>query len=547
MNQLRRAATLGGVLFVSTVHAEPTRNIELSVFDPTPTTAGAAFQVQNADVGESGDYAASVFTTYASKPLVLATDMSTMTVVRHHTKLSLGGAYAFGGRFEAGLRVPLYMQSGDPVPAGETGVQPADGAALGDVTLHGKMRLVGGGKLRAGLGLAVTLPSATDDEFTGSRLPTARLLGLVSVSATRTLTLHFNVGGVLRQTSQFANIEQRSGFAWGAGASLRAFEKVFFDLQAFGDVLPSGDHARPTETDPMGPSSSLKTMEALAGARILTSQATSLGIGVGRGLTAGIGEPGFRGVITFAYTPGAKALAPLYIPPPPIVLDPNVEDSDYDKLVDAKDKCPKEGEDKDGFEDEDGCPEPDNDNDGVLDAKDKCPLVAEDKDNFADGDGCPDPDNDNDGVADADDKCPDKAEKINGKDDDDGCPDSGNSLVISNPDRLELLESVLFNDDDIDNESANQLNQLAATLRARADIVRLRITVHVQPTKNAKKDQGLSDRRATAVREWLLKYGIKPERIEVKGFGGTNPLVKPATKGASMINDRIELIILERN
>ena len=31
------------------------------------------------------------------------------------------------------------------------------------------------------------------------------------------------------------------------------------------------------------------------------------------------------------------------------------------------------------------------------------------------------------------------------------------------------------------------------------------------------------------------------------GFGGSTPLINPDTKGAAMINDRIELIILERN
>ena len=61
---------------------------------------------------------------------------------------------------------------------------------------------------------------------------------------------------------------------------------------------------------------------------------------------------------------------------------------------------PTEREDKDGFEDDDGCPDLDNDRDGVPDEKDKCPAQAEDRDEFEDGDGCPDDDNDKDGVAD---------------------------------------------------------------------------------------------------------------------------------------------------
>ena len=101
-------------------------------------------------------------------------------------------------------------------------------------------------------------------------------------------------------------------------------------------------------------------------------------------------------------------------------------DSDGDGIADDVDKCPEEAEDKDGFEDTDGCPEPDNDKDGVLDKDDKCPNDAEDKDGFKDYDGCPELDNDEDGVPDATDKCPNKKEDRDGYQDDDGCPDDDN-------------------------------------------------------------------------------------------------------------------------
>src|SRR6185312_8749748 len=81
-------------------------------------------------------------------------------------------------------------------------------------------------------------------------------------------------------------------------------------------------------------------------------------------------------------------------------------DRDGDGIKDNADKCPDQPEDKDGFQDEDGCPDLDNDGDGLNDAIDKCPNDPEDKDGFEDEDGCPDPDNDNDGIADKDDKCP---------------------------------------------------------------------------------------------------------------------------------------------
>jgi len=221
-------------------------------------------------------------------------------------------------------------------------------------------------------------------------------------------------------------------------------------------------------------------------------------------------------------------------------------DNDGDMISDANDKCPLEPEDKDGFQDDDGCPDADNDRDGVADLQDKCPNEPEDADGFKDVDGCPDLDNDGDGFADAQDKCPNEAEVINGTDDDDGCPDKGNAFVVISPDRLELLESIEFKKTTIQKASFNVLGQIGATLRAHPEILRLRITVHMQPSKKPDEDRKTSELRAFAIREWLIKYGIEEKRLEPRGFGGSKPLVDPTTRGSKQINERIDLIILER-
>lgn len=104
-------------------------------------------------------------------------------------------------------------------------------------------------------------------------------------------------------------------------------------------------------------------------------------------------------------------------------------DKDGDGVPNKTDTCKEEAEDTDGFQDEDGCPDPDNDADNIPDADDKCPTDAEDKDMFQDTDGCPDPDNDGDGVNDPDDKCAD--EKEDGQGAKDGCPDVSGELLMS--------------------------------------------------------------------------------------------------------------------
>jgi len=103
-----------------------------------------------------------------------------------------------------------------------------------------------------------------------------------------------------------------------------------------------------------------------------------------------------------------------------------VQDDDHDGIKNDIDRCPKDAEDEDGFEDADGCPDPDNDKDNIPDLKDKCPNEAEDIDAYQDEDGCPDLDNDADGIPDLKDQCPNKAEDFDGFEDNDGCVDPDN-------------------------------------------------------------------------------------------------------------------------
>lgn len=73
-----------------------------------------------------------------------------------------------------------------------------------------------------------------------------------------------------------------------------------------------------------------------------------------------------------------------------VCTERKTEDADGDRVVDAEDRCPAKAEDRDDFQDDDGCPDPDNDADGVPDENDKCMNVAEDRNDFRDDDGCPD-------------------------------------------------------------------------------------------------------------------------------------------------------------
>lgn len=109
------------------------------------------------------------------------------------------------------------------------------------------------------------------------------------------------------------------------------------------------------------------------------------------------------------------------------------KDADQDGIADAEDECPNEAEDEDGFQDYDGCPDPDDDLDGIADADDKCRFEAETHNDFEDEDGCPEvgPDADGDGIGDYYDVCPNEAETRNGIRDADGCPEADEEELLA--------------------------------------------------------------------------------------------------------------------
>jgi outer membrane protein OmpA-like peptidoglycan-associated protein len=226
-------------------------------------------------------------------------------------------------------------------------------------------------------------------------------------------------------------------------------------------------------------------------------------------------------------------------------------DNDGDGIVDADDGCANEPEDKDGFQDSDGCPERDNENDGVPDAADKCPNEAEDKDGFEDDDGCPDQDNDGDGLPDAADKCPNDPETVNGVDDDDGCPDTRSTTGPEElPDRINLKGQPIVFDKagKLTAQSRTLLTQVAAIIKTRK--LTIRIEVHTALGTKATgaaairaqkvKDKQAAQKRAAAIQEFLVSQGVGATQLQAVGIGSDRPL--GTATATDPINDRVDLI-----
>jgi outer membrane protein OmpA-like peptidoglycan-associated protein len=227
---------------------------------------------------------------------------------------------------------------------------------------------------------------------------------------------------------------------------------------------------------------------------------------------------------------------------------PDVPDADKDGIADADDRCVREAEDADGFQDEDGCPDPDNDADGVPDTYDNCPTAREDIDNFDDEDGCPDPDNDQDGVLDANDQCPNEKEVINGVDDEDGCPDKGKQQVEIKKDKIVITKKVYFDTGKatLRKRSDSILNQVGLTLLANPEVKRVRIEGHTDSRGKPERNKELSQLRAAAVRDYLVKRGVQPERLESVGLGPDQPIADNRTLAGRAANRRVDFVIVER-
>jgi outer membrane protein OmpA-like peptidoglycan-associated protein len=204
------------------------------------------------------------------------------------------------------------------------------------------------------------------------------------------------------------------------------------------------------------------------------------------------------------------------------------DDNDGDAVPDVDDECPNEAEDRDRYEDSDGCPDTghlsldeaadakrDRDWDGIRNAVDRCPAEPEDRDDFEDHDGCPDLDNDKDGLNDIADLCPDRFEDQTTSSDKDGCPDEGpaNKLATLGEDEIALSAPIDFvrNRAALDRTFNPVLHQVVSIMVKHQE---LEIQIEVAPTGKSVPLTRLASRRARTIADYLVTRGIEARRIK---------------------------------
>ncbi|REG89474.1 OmpA family protein [Winogradskyella sediminis] len=229
-------------------------------------------------------------------------------------------------------------------------------------------------------------------------------------------------------------------------------------------------------------------------------------------------------------------------------------DSDNDGIQDSKDDCPNTA----GLAEFNGCP--DSDGDGVMDKDDKCPDVAglktlagcpdADGDGVSDADdncpneagpaansGCPWPDTDGDGVLDKDDKCPNEAGTVANN----GCPEVKPTEEVM--DTLnEYSRSILFNSGKATfQKQTDQVLQSMVAIFKEYPQANFSLEGHTDSDGSKSMNQALSERRANAVRDYLIANGISSERLTAAGFGESNPIASNRTSAGKKENRRVEV------
>jgi OOP family OmpA-OmpF porin len=593
---LMRRNILATVALVASVSAtaqdveaqEPNPALSLNQYEH-PMSGDAFFGVPAPWVGGHVVPRAMLTFDYAKDPLVLVdeNDVVQSSPVSSQIFLHFGASFALWSRLMLSVDMPVAVsQSSAGDDAFLTG---SNGAAPGDLRFGLRGNLFGEyyDPFQIGIGAYLYTPTGNDEEFTGE----GAVYGqphVVFGGRTDFLVYSAKAGALVKGS------DNPNTFTFGLGVgALLLDEKLTIGPEIYGQVAFE-DKPFLNQIQREG----AVNAELIIGAQYYFADMFVIGAGAGPGLANGVGTPQVRGLVRFAYDPRPEREKPKQEEPDRDgdgIFDkddacpdtPGVEDQDPakngcppdrdgDGILDKDDACP----DVKGQPNEDpekhGCPPPnDRDGDGIVDGEDACPDTAGVKSDDPKKNGCP-PDRDGDGIIDAEDACPDtpgvknEDPKLNGcpadrdgdgfHDLEDACPDTPGEAdsdprkhgcpktVIVTDKAILILQKIEFDFDKATIKSVSDalLDEVAATLKAHAEIERLEIQGHTDNKGGAFYNQRLSDLRAKAVLAAMVKRGVEASRMTAKGYGQKTPIATNSTDDGRAKNRRVEFKILKR-
>ena len=205
-------------------------------------------------------------------------------------------------------------------------------------------------------------------------------------------------------------------------------------------------------------------------------------------------------------------------------------DTDGDGLTDNKDRCPKVA----GKMELGGCP--DTDGDGIVDSRDQCPKVAGPRANR----GCPWPDSDGDSVFDKDDECPDTPGTVANN----GCPEGPSDSDMAKITELSRGIQFAFGSVKFTEGTPPVLNDIVAII-LQYPKSSFSVQGHTDSVGTKGFNQGLSERRANAVVDYLSSRNVSSSRLSASGLGESMPIDTNINSAGRANNRRVEIVFVK--
>lgn len=583
-----QAGLLATVLFALPAIAEEAgRQVRLDIERYRPAVDGTAgFAVGDPRGLDFGQFALSLNFHNAFSPLVLAQESGERVDLvsnRLGGTLSALVGIGFKGMLSLGVDVPFVLSQSGSLSALPESTRPRpegqlDAVAMGDLRVSPRVALLS--EKKDGVDLAVDaslfIPTGNARALTGD-VGLGGSVALTVARSVRDLRFLAQVGARLRSNDEAYLTPVGSEFLMRGAAiyKLNFGAPRYFPRQLIGEVDSATLFSSMFDGD-------TTAAEWRVGARFCPVGHLTATVGGGGGLSRGYGTPFARANLGVGWDPRAcavpdgdrdgdgipdsedecptvpgvwehrgcpppeaeSAVVDEEVPPaeevvPAPVVDgdddatPPPADRDGDGVPDDEDECP----DEPGLPEYAGCPRKDTDGDGLFDDEDKCPNEP----GPAENQGCPYPDSDGDGIPDHEDNCPNEPGPASNH----GCKEP--QTVVIRQERIEILESVLFatGNAEIDKRSFKLLNQVAAVIREHSRLRKIRIEGHTDNVGSEETNRTLSQNRAEAVRDYLVRQGVDASRLDAVGYGQERPIAPNITRRGREANRRVEFVIVD--
>ncbi len=101
-------------------------------------------------------------------------------------------------------------------------------------------------------------------------------------------------------------------------------------------------------------------------------------------------------------------------------------------------------------------------------------------------------------------------------------------------------DDVLFDFDKAEIKSTFMLDEAVEVLKQNPDVM-VEVQGHTDNIGNPDYNVGLSERRANAVRDYMISKGIPSSRLTAKGYGATRPHFSNDSEQGRALNRRVQL------